>query len=279
MTPSAHPTVTHSPTKSPTKYPTRFPTTSPTKEPTRFPTRAPTPRPTPTPTSAPTVPPEKRYDARLRNYLENDFGVEIQSNRANEAVSVIVEEAKADGFNEIPLTPKIVQRYAMINMELALFDGSSRNWGSFKQEECTWPGISCNSNQEVTQVQLLGKGLFGSIPSEIGLLKALEHLDLASNGLQGSIPEELYSCLSLQKIFLYDNRFSGTISDKIIDLWDLEEFNLSTNQISGRIPTTMRSTGRGIYKIRKYQVVLSLLTRSHMPHGIALRCCFVFRIL
>ena len=83
-------------------------------------------------------------------------------------------------------------------------------------------------------------------------MKQLSHLDMSKNKLEGSLPNELYNALSLQNIFLYSNRLSGTISTRIVNLWDLEYFNLSSNQLSGPIPNTMRSGGRGIYKIRMY---------------------------
>lgn len=169
---------------------------------------------------------------KLQSYLEDDVGIKIDSNNANQAVTQLLDEARDNG--ELQLSPKLVQRYTMMNMELALFDrDEGGDWGRFKQDECSWTGVKCNGNREVTDIRLLGRGLQGSIPTEVGLLQALTQLDLASNNLQGRIPEELYSCLSLQRIFLYQNRLTGTISDKIIDLWSLRDFNLSSNRISG----------------------------------------------
>ncbi|CAJ1964030.1 unnamed protein product [Cylindrotheca closterium] len=287
LDPTAPPVPTTSPTDlatmRPTKSPTRVPTTTPSRLPVTLPvTPPPTASPSvapvsPRPTSPPTRPPDPipELGVKLRNYLENDFGVGIESTNGNQAVAQLLEEARADG--ELPLTPKLVQRYAMINMEFALFDISAsgfvdpivrqnqRNWGALNQDECSWSGIKCNGNREVTDVKLLGKDLQGSIPSEIGMLQALTQLDLASNKLQGSLPEELYNCVSLKKLFLYQNRLTGTISDKIINLWSLTDFNLSSNRISGRIPSTMRSNGRGIYRIRTFNVYDNQMTGSVIP--------------
>ncbi|CAJ1964028.1 unnamed protein product [Cylindrotheca closterium] len=251
MTPSDRPTVSQSPTKSPTESPTRIPTVSPTNPPTRRPTET--------------------FKMKLQSYLEDDIGILVESNKANQAITQIAEEADE---NE-SLTPKLVQRYAMINMELALFDSSAGgNLGRFKQDECSWTGVKCNGNREVVDIRLLGKGMQGSIPSEIGLLQALTQLNLASNNLQGKLPEELYNCLSLEKLFLYQNRLTGTISDKIIKLWSLTDFNLSSNRISGRIPSTMRSGGRGIYKIRTFNVYDNQMTGSFPAEGSRLRQMF-----
>lgn len=256
--PSSRPSVSQSPTKVPSKTPTRFPTISPSNVPTMPPTlrltARPTPRPTRRPTPSPTVlPPRPDNDndeSRLRNYLENDLDIFTRSSIGNQAIVRIAQEAKETKL-AIPLTRKTVQRFAMLSIELALFGNSGGSLGGFGQDECSWTGIACNGNQEVTHIRLLGKGLQGSIPGEIGLLKSLVHLNLATNNLKGRIPEELWECRSLRKLFLYQNRLSGTISDKVVNLWELLYLNLSDNQLTGPIPKTMGPDDRGVFGIRK----------------------------
>lgn len=232
--PSTHPTLSGAPTTEPTRQPSIRPTMAPSDSPTlsQIPTNSPTKSPTRLPTRPPTNPPTVAFEVNFRSYLEDDVGIQTDSYNANQAITQMTEEARADGNGDKPMTPKLVQRYAMINMELALF-GSTGNWGRFNQDECSWPGITCNGDEQVAVIERPGKGLQGSIPSEVGLLRALAHFDLSRNNLQGSLPEELYDAVSLQKIYLYQNRLSGTISDKIINLWSLTRFNLSSNRISG----------------------------------------------
>ncbi|KAL3932446.1 MAG: hypothetical protein SGBAC_010843 [Bacillariaceae sp.] len=220
----------------------------------------------PSPSSPST--PEPTVVPPVKIYLENEFGVVVESEEAKKAVAQLVEEAMSNGGDgEVPLTPKTIQRFALLNMEFALAGGvnafsrqSESSWGLFGQDECEWNGVTCNDNLEVTDILLGRQGLTGTIPTEIGLLQALTQLDLSKNGLQGSLPEELYDVVSLQKLFLYKNRLTGTISDKIIQPWNLTDFVINNNRLTGSIPSTMKAGSAGIFRIRYFNVYNNQMT-------------------
>jgi hypothetical protein len=53
---------------------------------------------------------------------------------------------------------------------------------------CAWTGLTCDAAQHVTQLDLGGKRLSGSIPDSINGLQWLQCLDLSLSQLEGVIP-------------------------------------------------------------------------------------------
>ena len=49
--------------------------------------------------------------------------------------------------------------------------------------------------------------LFGTIPTEIGLMKKIAHLDLSSNDLRGELPSEIGRLSTLKGLVLDKNSF------------------------------------------------------------------------
>ena len=68
--------------------------------------------------------------------------------------------------------------------------------------------------------------LSGSIPPEIGELKALTHLDLHGNELSGSIPPKIGQLKTLTKLILFYHQLSGSIPRGIGHLKALKELHL-----------------------------------------------------
>jgi len=96
---------------------------------------------------------------------------------------------------------------------------------------CSWFGVTCTSGH-VTQLQLIGNNLVGTIPAAMMTgLTSLKILDLSSNTLTGTIPA-LPSALT--QLYLYINSLSGTIPALPSGLIDLD---LGSNQLTGSIPT------------------------------------------
>ena len=59
--------------------------------------------------------------------------------------------------------------------------------------------------------------LSGSIPSELGMLN-VRFLGLSGNGLNGRIPTELGNCERLQILRLQDNELTGTVPSELARL-------------------------------------------------------------
>jgi hypothetical protein len=78
----------------------------------------------------------------------------------------------------------------------------------------TWYGITVTGTR-VTDINLYGNNLNGSIPSSIGNLVNLQGLWLGNNQLSGSIPSSIGNLVSLQYLVLSSNQLSGSIPSSI----------------------------------------------------------------
>ncbi|RVW13131.1 MDIS1-interacting receptor like kinase 2 [Vitis vinifera] len=81
--------------------------------------------------------------------------------------------------------------------------------------------------------------LSGAIPSSIGYLKNLIHLDLGSNSLSSVIPSSLGSLTNLEYLYLNFNRINGSIPSEIGNLKNLVQLSLSHNALLGTIPSSL----------------------------------------
>ena len=110
------------------------------------------------------------------------------------------------------------------------------NWQS-EEPICTWYGITCDADGDVTKIDLPSNGLSGPIPPELGRLSKLVHLDLNYNWtLSGTIPPELGNLRNLVHLNLSGNDLSGTIPPELGNLRNLVHLDLSNNDLSGTIP-------------------------------------------
>ncbi|KAG2268567.1 hypothetical protein Bca52824_063122 [Brassica carinata] len=79
--------------------------------------------------------------------------------------------------------------------------------------------------------------LTGSIPVEIGQLKALQALELLGNNFSGRIPDELSNLTNLERMDLSNNNLSGRIPSSLRLLHFMSYFNVANNSLEGQIPT------------------------------------------
>ncbi|KAG2675426.1 hypothetical protein I3760_12G004400 [Carya illinoinensis] len=110
----------------------------------------------------------------------------------------------------------------------------------------TLPVLSIQSDNVVTEIKSLNfwfriirisnNSLSGTIPIEIGCLKALRMLDLGYNKLVGTIPTEISKLTELEKLDLSANKLYGEILVSLSNLHFLNEFNVSNNNLHGAIP-------------------------------------------
>ena len=99
-----------------------------------------------------------------------------------------------------------------------------------------WHGVTTDADGNVTGLRLSDNGLNGSIPSGIGILASLQHLDLSQNLVSGSIPSDLGTSANLQHLDLSQNLVSGSIPSDLGSLPDLGYLNLDSNELTGPIP-------------------------------------------
>jgi Leucine-rich repeat (LRR) protein len=147
----------------------------------------------------------------------------------------------------------IIQRYVMVVMDFAFHpDGSNETTLSNPTtHECTWEGVTCG-NGTVMSIKWPGKGLGGSIPSEIRFLQSLAVLDLGENTIGGSIPNELYALTSLTTLYLHENALTGPLSEDVGTLYSLVNFYAHNNLLTGTIPSSIGSIQRAGRPLRKY---------------------------
>lgn len=78
----------------------------------------------------------------------------------------------------------------------------------------SWPGVTCNSQQRVTKVQLLNYGNTGEFPAYLDQLDALEALQLSNGLLVGTLPSAWSLAFPfLQQLDLSNNNMTGGIPD------------------------------------------------------------------
>jgi hypothetical protein len=80
-------------------------------------------------------------------------------------------------------------------------------------------------------------GLFGTLPSHIGLLTNLQSLLLSYNALTGRLPSEIGQLVNLQSFDVFDNVLTGRLPSQIGQLTNLQSLQLSKNNLFGSLPT------------------------------------------
>ena len=94
-------------------------------------------------------------------------------------------------------------------------EGSARlNWSESTRIE-QWEGVSISGTpMRVTGLNLMDRGLSGTIPASLGRLSMLTHLNLRSNpGLSGEIPDALGNLRNLRLLNLHSNSHTGAVPD------------------------------------------------------------------
>ncbi|XP_016570436.2 probable LRR receptor-like serine/threonine-protein kinase At3g47570 isoform X2 [Capsicum annuum] len=89
----------------------------------------------------------------------------------------------------------------------------------------------------VTLIDLSMNQFSDGIPREIGGLQTLVQLSLRHNNLQGAIPDSMSNMVGLEFLDLSHNNIFGNIPKSLEKLQNLKYFNISVNKLYGEIPS------------------------------------------
>jgi hypothetical protein len=172
----------------------------------------------------------------------------------------------------------LFQRYAVL---LFAFAANAELWRVAEpwyeltgSHECTFEGVDCDLDKQVTTIDLPLRKISGTLPEELGLLTGLSYLGLGQNLLEGTIPDSLFMKLTkLRKLYiprgtltaaqssahlspyfyiyiyiyisetldLALNDLSSTLSSHIGRLESLKFLYLSRNSIHGDLPDSLKT--------------------------------------
>ncbi len=118
----------------------------------------------------------------------------------------------------------------------------SENWLS--GDPCAygneWYGVTCDFYGNVTELDLHGNNLAGTLPNELGNLTNLVTLYLDQNHLEGTIPATIGNLGdNLEELLLGHNWLTGSIPSQIGNLRYLTDLELNDNRLSGDIPAEL----------------------------------------
>ncbi|XP_057424481.1 receptor protein kinase-like protein ZAR1 [Lotus japonicus] len=127
--------------------------------------------------------------------------------------------------------------YVLLTFKHSITDpqGSMSNWNSSDDNPCSWNGITCK-DQTVMSISIPNRKLYGSLPSTLGSLPQLRHVNFRNNKLFGNLPLQLFQAQGLQSLVLYGNSFSGSVPNEIHKLRYLQTLDLSQNFLNGSLP-------------------------------------------
>ncbi|KAK7407504.1 hypothetical protein VNO78_09457 [Psophocarpus tetragonolobus] len=147
----------------------------------------------------------------------------------------------ACNFHVAPVSSLTVEGSVLLTLKKSIItdpEGSMSNWNSSDDTPCSWNGITCK-DQRVVSISIPKKKLYGVLPSELGSLSHLRHLNLRNNDLSGDLPAGLFGAQGLQSLVLYGNSLSGSVPDEIGKLRYLQTLDLSQNFLNGSLPAVI----------------------------------------
>ncbi|KAL6007586.1 hypothetical protein ACLOJK_033085 [Asimina triloba] len=115
-------------------------------------------------------------------------------------------------------------------------EASLSNWDSSHADPCSWNGVTCE-DFKVTSLKLPDKGLSGFLPSVLGSLSGLKHINLRTNKLHGSLPSEIFDAQSVVTSVAGEASSDGSVQTDAGKLRNLETLDLAENFFTGSVPT------------------------------------------
>ncbi|KAL3937978.1 MAG: hypothetical protein SGBAC_007018 [Bacillariaceae sp.] len=230
------PVPTQAASDQPTLFPTESPSNSPSSGPTSMPTNEPTSSPTPSPTIAPTL--STPSPTARRNIGDLLSGYALDTDALNWLTNVDAWPLDDSNPN---LELELLERHDMVVFYQATAGSSwttSTDWLS-SEHICAWDKVGC-SNSRVTGIYTFQQNLVGSVPTEIGRFSNLQTINLSGNDFGSSsqsLPSEIGQLTQLTHIDINNSNLMGTIPDGVLDqLAELKYLNLKNNNLEGTIP-------------------------------------------
>ncbi|CAN6237173.1 unnamed protein product [Urochloa humidicola] len=138
----------------------------------------------------------------------------------------------------IPCTEQEKSSLIQFASELSQDGGLRSSWDN-ATDCCKWGGITCGSENTVTDVFLARRSLEGQISASLGNLTSLLRLNLSHNLLSGGLPMELVSSSSIIILDISFNLLHGDLQDlPSSTLRPMQVLNISSNLFTGRFPST-----------------------------------------
>ena len=177
--------------------------------------------------------------------LVNLTYLRLADNRLTGCVPVSWQNVQNNDLNQLGLPFCSAQALVDRDVLVALYNATNgagwtdkTNWLSDRPPG-EWYGVTTDAYGRVTELDLYGNELSGSIPSELGNLANLTVLGLTFNQLSGEIPSELGNLANLTGLQLSSNLLSGAIPSELGNLANLTYLNLADNELSGEIPSEL----------------------------------------
>uniref|UniRef100_M1A1E6 Ovule receptor-like kinase 28 n=2 Tax=Solanum tuberosum TaxID=4113 RepID=M1A1E6_SOLTU len=120
--------------------------------------------------------------------------------------------------------------YSSLNSPGQLTKWSSSDGGDPCGE--SWKGITCSGNR-VTEIQISGLGLSGSMGYQLMSLTSVTNFDISNNNLGNQIPYQLPP--NVKRLNLAGNGFTGVLPYSVSQITSLQYLNVSHNQIQGEL--------------------------------------------
>lgn len=140
----------------------------------------------------------------------------------------------------IPAAPQ--EMLALLRIKHTLKDphNALASWNDSGVGACsgTWVGIKCKRGHIIV-IAIPGKGLGGSLATDIGQLVGLRKLNIHDNAVTGPLPAALTTLSSLRGLALFNNKLTGPLPAGFGSLPSLQALDASNNELSGPLPSDL----------------------------------------